>query len=131
MAAYALGITATWNGVSFGEVQSIKANIGGALPLARSCNWTNEPGTVDITCLSTAALSPTNYGVMATLSLAGGGDATGDSRGFALGGTSFTAKAILQRFEAAGSVGDGAGDVMRYAATLRLVSLAGTAVSTP
>ncbi len=122
MATYALGITAAWAGVSLGEVQSIKATVGNGLPMGRSCNWSNEPGLVEIACLSSVALSSTNYGVMATLQLAGGGMAVGP-------GGVFTTKAVLERFDALGTLADGNGDVTRYSAALRLVSVAGTATT--
>lgn len=118
MATECAGVTVAWGGVSLGEVVSLKATIGNALPLGRSSNWSNEPGSVEIACLATAGLSATSYGLMKTLSLAGGGLAID-------GQTSFTAKAILQRFDVTGSVND----VTRYSAQLRLVSLAGTAVT--
>lgn len=111
MATACAGVTATWNSLAFGEVASIRVIGGGQLPLGRSTNWTNEAGTVEIACFATANISSANYGRMATLDISGGG-------------MTFTHKAILQRFELTGTVND----VARYAATLRLVSIAGTPV---
>jgi hypothetical protein len=107
MATYAAGVTATWNGTSFGEVQKLTVTHGGSLPLARASTWTLDVGTIEIECLHTANISTTNYGKRGTVTIAGGG----------LG---YTGTAVLEKFTLAGAVNDGQGDVSRYTVTLRV-----------
>ena len=57
MATYASGVTATWDGTSFGEVTDLAVTHGGSLPLARASTWTLDVGTIEIKCLSTANIS--------------------------------------------------------------------------
>lgn len=73
MATYSTGISATWNTVTFTEVQSIAWNWGGSLPRGRSSNYTDEPGTVTLTCLGTDGVATSNYGTRAPLTISGGG----------------------------------------------------------
>jgi hypothetical protein len=103
MATYATGITATWNGTSFGEVTEIAVTHGGSLPLARASTWTLDVGTIEMKCLSTANISTANYGKRGTVTIAGGG----------LG---YTGTAVLERFTLGGVVND----VARYSVTLRI-----------
>lgn len=103
MATYATGVTATWDGVSFGEVQKLTVTHGGSLPLARASTWTLDVGTIDIECLSTANISTAKHGKRATVTIAGGGLA-------------YSGKAVLEKFTLAGTVND----VARYTATLKL-----------
>lgn len=103
MATYATGITATWNGTSFGEVTEIAVTHGGSLPLARASAWTLDVGTIEMKCLHTANISAANYGKRGTVTIAGGG----------LG---YTGTAVLEKFTLAGVVND----VSRYSVTLRI-----------
>lgn len=106
MAIYASGVTATWNGVSFGEVVELTVNHGGSLPLARASTWTLDVGTIELKCLHTANINATNYGKRGTVTISGGG----------LG---YTGAAVLEKFTLAGTVNI-KGDVARYSVTLRL-----------
>lgn len=103
MATYASGVTATWDGVSFGEVAELVVTHGGSLPLARASTWTLDVGTIEMQCLSTANISTARYGRRGTVTIAGGG----------LG---YTGTAVLEKFTLTGVVND----VARYAVTLRL-----------
>jgi len=103
MAIFASGVTATWDGTSFGEVTELKVTHGGSLPMARASTWTLDVGTIEISCLTTANISATNYGKRGTVTIAGGGLA-------------YTGTAVLEKFTLSGVVND----VARYAATLRL-----------
>lgn len=103
MATYCSGVTATWNGVAFGEVTKLSVVHGGAMPLARASTWTLDVGTIDLECLSTANISTTNYGKRAAVTIAGGGMA-------------YAGTAVLEKFTMAGVVND----VSRYAVTLRI-----------
>lgn len=73
MATYATGITATWNGVSFGEITDLSWSYGGSPSKGRTVIWTDDCGSATITCLGVAGVSSANYGVRADLSIAGPG----------------------------------------------------------
>jgi hypothetical protein len=103
MATYATGVTATWDGVTFGEVTELRVTHGGSLPLARGSTWTLDLGSIEISCLSTANISTAKYGKLADVSIAGGGLA-------------YSGKAVLEKFTLQGVVND----VTRYGVTLRV-----------
>ena len=73
MATYSTGITATWGGVAFVEITDLSWNAGGGLPTGRSTTWTDEVGSVSITCLGSANTATAEYGTRKTLVLSGGG----------------------------------------------------------
>lgn len=73
MATYSTGITATWGSVTFGEMQSLSWNWGGAGEKGRSSPWTDQPGAVSIQCLGATGLSTANAGDRGTLTITGGG----------------------------------------------------------
>lgn len=103
MAINCAGVFASWGGVAFGEVTKIDIVRGGSLPQARGSNWTLDAGTIEITSLSSAQLTVTQYGKKATLVFTGGGlDAT--------------TKAICQTLRATGTVND----VTRYVGTFKI-----------
>lgn len=103
MANYATGVTATWDGTSFGEVTELTVVHGGSLPLARASTWTLDIGTIEIKCLSTANITTAKYGKRAAVTIAGGGLA-------------YTGTAVMEKFTLTGVVND----VSRYAVTLRI-----------
>lgn len=103
MAIFATGVTATWDGTSFGEVTEINVTHGGSLPLARASTWTLDVGTIEMKCLHTANISTTSYGKRATVSIAGGG-------------LTYSGKAVLEKLTLAGVVND----VARYSVTLKV-----------
>ena len=72
MAIYSTGITATWGSVTFGEMQSLSWNYGGAGAKGRDAPWSDEIGTISIQCLGDAG-TPANVGQRNTLSITGGG----------------------------------------------------------
>lgn len=104
MATNCAGVTATWNSVAFGEVTKIDVTRGGEPPQARGSTWTLDAGTIEITSLSTAQLTASEYGKKATLAITGGG-------------LTLTTKAICQTLRATGTVND----VTRYVGTFRIV----------
>ena len=104
MAIPCTGVTAKWDNVSFAEVTKIDATRGGSLPMGRDSTWTVDAGTIEITSLSTAQLSASQYGRKATLDISGGG-------------LTFTTKAICQTLRATGTVND----VTRYVGTFKIV----------
>lgn len=104
MAIACAGVSATWNGVSFGEVTKIDITRGGSLPEARGSRWAVDAGTIEISSFSTAQLTEPQYGVKAVLSFTGGG-------------LTQTTKAICQTLKTTGTVND----VTRYVGTFRIV----------
>ena len=104
MATECAGVSATWAGVSFGEVTKIDIARGGALPVGRTSTWTVDAGTIEITSLSTAQLTMAQYGVKSTLVFTGGG-------------LTQSTKAICQTLRTTGTVND----VARYVGVFRIV----------
>jgi hypothetical protein len=72
VATYSTGITVTWNGTPFVEVQELSWSSGGARA-GRDTTWASDQGTVAVTCLGTANVSRTNFGIRAELVISGGG----------------------------------------------------------
>lgn len=72
MATYSTGISVTFDGVAFTEVQSLAWTYGGSLPRGRANNFTDQPGEVSITCLGTANIATANYGKRDDLVITGG-----------------------------------------------------------
>lgn len=105
MAAYASGVTLTWNSVAFEEVIDLKILHGGDLPISRGGNgspFAVDMGSIDVVCLGTANCTLTNYGKRATFQVTGPG-------------VVFTHKAIFQRLAVEKKVND----VQRHTVTLR------------
>lgn len=72
MATYSTGITASWNGTPFTEVQQLSWSYGGARQ-GRDSNWSAEQGSVSLTCLGTANTATSNRGDRYQLVITGGG----------------------------------------------------------
>jgi hypothetical protein len=104
MATYCTGVTATWDGVSFGEVSKIDITRGGELPLGRASRFALDAGTIEVSSLATAQLTEPQYGKKATLAFDGGG-------------LTLTTKAICQTLKATGTVND----VTRYVGVFKIV----------
>lgn len=103
MATPCTGVTVTWGGVSLGEVVDIKVAKGGSAPTGRSSPFSLDLGTIEVKCLSTAALGMAEYGMRRTFAASGGG-------------LTFTHKAMCLTFRMAGTVND----VARYEASFKL-----------
>ena len=73
MATYSTGLAATWGGTPFVEVVDLSWNWGGSPAKGRSAVWTDDIGTVSITCLGSANTSTGEYGLRKQLVLSGGG----------------------------------------------------------
>lgn len=73
MATYSIGIAATWGGTAFTEVVDLSWSYGGSLPKGRNDRWTDELGTVSVTCLGSANTSTGEYGQRKQISISGGG----------------------------------------------------------
>lgn len=104
MATYSTGITATWNATPFTEVVDLSWSYGGGLPKGRASPWTDELGSVSVTCLGSANTSTANYGIRGDLLIAGGGAA-------------LTHKAVWEGI----SVAPELNGVTKYTVTFRLV----------
>ena len=114
MAGYCTGVTVSWRGTAIGEVTEYRIAAGGSLPLARGSTvagfqpWAMDMGTVDITCLQTAAststMSLSQYGTKGLLSFAGDG-------------LTVTTKAICQTLDISAKVND----VYRLKGVFRIV----------
>ena len=108
MAIACTGVTATWGGLTLGEVVEIDVTKGGSLPIGRGSTvstgaWAIDAGTIEMKCLSTANLSMAEYGLKKPLAFTGGG-------------LTFSTKAICQTLRMSGKVND----VARYAATFKI-----------
>lgn len=73
MATYSTGITASFDGLSFSEVQALDWTYGGSLPRGRGTNFNTDLGTVSITCLSSGGIATSSYGTRGDLVVSGGG----------------------------------------------------------
>ena len=73
MATYSTGIAATWGGSPFAEIVDLSWTYGGGPPKGRNAIWTDEAGSVSITCLDGANISTAEYGLRKQLVLSGGG----------------------------------------------------------
>jgi hypothetical protein len=73
VATYSTGIAVTFNGVAFEEVTDLAWSFGGGLPKGRSVIWTDDVGSLTLTCLGGANLSTSLYGTRADLAVSGGG----------------------------------------------------------
>lgn len=74
MPTYSTGISATWNSVSFNEIQELAWNSGGSMT-SRSTRWSADQGQVTITSLSDNNAGRQNFGIRALLTITGGGAA--------------------------------------------------------
>ena len=105
MAIDAVGVTISWNGVTFDEVVDLKVLHGGDLPISRGGGgspFALDLGTIDVVCLGTANCTTDNSGRRATFQVSGPG-------------VVFTHKAIFQRLAVEKKVND----VQRHTVTLR------------
>ncbi len=73
MASYSTGITATFASTTFAEVTGLSWQYGGGPAKGRASAWTDEVGSLSLTCLGIAGVATGNYGVLGTLTVAGGG----------------------------------------------------------
>lgn len=104
MATYSTGITATWGGSAFAEIVDLSWSYGGGPSKGRSVVWTDDAGSVSITCLGGANMNTAEYGLRKQLSLSGGGQ-------------SLTVNAVYESL----SVKPELNGITRYTATFRLL----------
>jgi hypothetical protein len=73
VAFYSTGISATWGGVAFQEIVDLSWTYAGGAPKGRSEIWTDDAGSVSVTCLGAANTGLGEYGLRKDLVLSGGG----------------------------------------------------------
>jgi hypothetical protein len=73
VATYSTGVTATFGSTTFAEVTDLAWSYCGAPPKGRSVVWTDDAGSVTLTCLGSAGMSTANYGLRNDLTISGGG----------------------------------------------------------
>ncbi len=73
MATYSTGISASFGATTFAEISDLSWSYGGSLPKGRSSTWTDDVGTVSLTCMSSTGVTTASYGSRGTLTIAGGG----------------------------------------------------------
>lgn len=104
MATYSTGVSVTWGGTPFTEVFDLSVSYGGGSPKGRSTPWTDELGTVTVSCFGTANTGSAEYGLRKQLVITGGG-------------ASLTSYAV---WESVG-VQYGLNDVTRFTVTFKLL----------
>jgi hypothetical protein len=72
VATYSTGITVTWDGTDFDEVQELSWSYGGGRQ-GRDTEWTGDQGSVTVTCLGGTNTNISNYGLRRLFEIAGGG----------------------------------------------------------
>jgi hypothetical protein len=98
------GVIVTWGGTPFSEVSDVSYTYGGSSPKGRSVIWTDDAGTVSISCYGTTNLSTSEYGLRKSLAISGGG--------FAL-----TVNAILESI----GVQHAVNDVTRFSVSFKIL----------
>lgn len=128
MAHYAAGVTASWRGTTLGEVTELKVAYGGGLPISRgpaatgtaatgttSEPWSLDLGTIDVSALSNAGLSISEWGRKGVLAF--GGTVVNQTATSQVVTVGFSTKAICQSLQNLGKVQD----VWRYQGTFKIV----------
>jgi|NOAtaT_7_FD_contig_31_7394406_length_1071_multi_9_in_0_out_0_2 hypothetical protein len=123
MAHYAAGVTASWRGTTLGEITELKVAYGGGLPTSRgptptgttSEPWSLDLGTIDVSALSNAGLSISEWGRKGVLAF--GGTAVNQTATSQVVTVGFSTKAICQSLQNLGKVQD----VWRYQGTFKIV----------
>lgn len=123
MAHYAAGVTASWRGTTLGEITELKVVYGGSLPISRGPTatgtaaepWALDLGTIDLSALSNAGLSISEYGQKGVLAF--GGTAVNQTATTQVVSVGFTTKAVCQTLQNLGKVQD----VWRYQGTFKIV----------
>jgi hypothetical protein len=72
VASYSTGITVNWRGSNFLEVTGLSWSYGGPVK-GRTVRWTDQAGTLAVTCLGAANVGIGEYGQRGSLTVSGGG----------------------------------------------------------
>jgi hypothetical protein len=113
MAVYSTGIAVSWGGTPFTEVTDLQWTYGGGLPKGRGTGdfrWSDEAGTLSVTCLGTANIGTAEWGLRRQLVV---------TQGSILGAsvTHLTSWAVCESVNVAYEVNG----VTRYTVTFRLL----------
>jgi hypothetical protein len=73
VATLAQGMTVTWDGTPFKEVTDIQWTYGGGPSKGRAVLWTDDLGSVQISCFGTTNTETNKYGERKQLQILGGG----------------------------------------------------------
>lgn len=104
MATYSTNVSATWGGTPFSEVYDLSYTYGGGAPKGRDSLWTDELGSVTLSCFGTANVSYAEYGQRRQLVVTGGG-------------ASLTTYAVLESL----AIQYGLNDVTRFTVTFKIL----------
>lgn len=104
MATYSTGVAVSWGGVQFTEVYDLSYTYGGGPARGRATPWTDELGSVTLSCFGTANVSTSQYGVRDQLAISGGG-------------ASLTVPAVFESL----AVQYGLNDVTRFTVTFKIL----------
>jgi hypothetical protein len=104
VATYSTNISADWGGVPFVEVFDLSYTYGGGPPKGRDLIWTDDLGSVTLSCFGSANLSTAEYGQRKTLTISGGG-------------ATLTTPAVLESL----AVQYGLNDVTRFTVTFKIL----------
>lgn len=107
MATYSADVQVSWGGTLFTEVTDLQWTYGGGMPKGRGTGdfaWSDEAGTLTLTCLGPANVNATQWGLRRQLVV---------SRG----GSSLTSYAVCESVGVAYEVNG----VTRYTLTFRLL----------
>lgn len=104
MATFSTGISVNWGGTEFQEVFDLSYTFGGALPVGRDSEWSDDLGSVSVSCFGTTHITTTEYGKRKELSITGGG-------------ASLTTQAVFESL----AVQYGLNDVTRFTATFKIL----------
>jgi len=98
------GVSVTWGGIAFSEVSDVSYTYGGGSPKGRSVIWTDDAGTVSISCYGATNLATSEYGLRKQLVISGGG-------------SSLTVNAILESI----GVNHAVNDVTRFSVSFKIL----------
>jgi hypothetical protein len=73
VATHSTNVQASWGGVPFSEIIDLSWQYGGGMPKGRGVNWTDERGSLTLTCLGATNISTAEHGTAKLLSVSGGG----------------------------------------------------------
>lgn len=104
MATYSTNVSASWGGSAFSEIYDLSYTYGSGLPRGRDSEWTDDLGSVTLSCFGTANISTSEYGKRKQLSISGGG-------------ASLTTYAVLDSL----AVQYGLNDVTRFTVTFKIL----------
>lgn len=104
MATYSTNVSASWGGTPFAEVYDLSFAYGGGLPKGWDSEWSDDLGSVTLSCFGVANITLAEYGKRRQLVIGGGG-------------ASLTCMAVLESL----AVQYGLNDVTRFTVTFKIL----------